>query len=45
MHDSKLSTLPFTGGKGTAAFTGFGVLLMSISAGLYFSNKKNKSAK
>lgn len=45
MHDSKLSTLPFTGGKGTAAFTGFGVLLMSISAGLYFTNKKNKSAK
>ena len=45
MNDSKLSTLPFTGGKGTAAFTGFGVLLMSISAGLYFTNKKNKSAK
>lgn len=45
MNDKKLDTLPFTGGKGTAAFTGFGVLLMSISAGLYFSNKKNKSAK
>lgn len=45
MNDLKLDTLPFTGGKGTAAFTGFGVLLMSISAGLYFSNKKNKSAK
>ena len=45
MNDLKLDTLPFTGGKGTAAFTGFGVLLMSISAGLYFTNKKNKSAK
>ncbi len=45
MHDLKLSTLPFTGGKGTAAFTGFGVLLMSIGAGLFFANKKDKSVK
>lgn len=45
MNDSKLAELPYTGGSGTAAFTGFGVLLMSIAAGLYFSNKKNKSAK
>lgn len=45
MHDSKLSALPYTGGSGTAAFTGCGVLLMSLAAGLYFSNKKNKSVK
>ncbi|SFN86173.1 LPXTG-motif cell wall anchor domain-containing protein/fimbrial isopeptide formation D2 domain-containing protein [Pseudobutyrivibrio sp. UC1225] len=45
MHDTKLSELPYTGGKGTAAFTGFGVLLMSVAAGLYFANKKNKSIK
>ena len=45
MHDSKVSTLPYTGGSGTAAFTGCGVLLMSLAAGLYFSNKKNRSVK
>ena len=45
MHDSTVSTLPYTGGSGTAAFTGCGVLLMSLAAGLYFSNKKNKSVK
>lgn len=45
MHDTKLSSLPYTGGKGTAAFTGFGVLLMSIGAGLFFANKKDKSVK
>lgn len=43
--DTKLLQLPYTGGKGTAAFTGFGVLLMSVAAGLYFANKKNKSVK
>jgi fimbrial isopeptide formation D2 family protein/LPXTG-motif cell wall-anchored protein len=45
MHDTKLSKLPYTGGKGTAAFTIFGVLLMGIAAGLYYVNKRNKSAK
>lgn len=45
VHDTKLSQLPFTGGSGTAAFTGFGVLLMSAAAGLYFANKKNNSTK
>ncbi|SHI75187.1 SpaA isopeptide-forming pilin-related protein [Pseudobutyrivibrio xylanivorans] len=45
MYDTKLSELPYTGGKGTAAFTGFGVLLMSVAAGLYYSNKKNKTTK
>ncbi len=43
VHDSKLAQLPHTGGSGTAAFTGFGVLLMSIAAGLYFSTKKNSA--
>lgn len=45
MLDTTLSQLPYTGGKGTAAFTGLGVLLMSVAAGLYFANKKNKSMK
>lgn len=45
MGNTTLSTLPYTGGKGTAAFTGFGVLLMSVAAGLYYANKKNKSVK
>ena len=45
MNDSKLAELPFTGGSGTAAFTIFGVILMSFAAGLYFINKKNKSVK
>ena len=45
MMDSLLIQLPYTGGKGTAAFTIFGVVLMSAGAGLYFFNKKNKSAK
>ncbi|MBR5637377.1 MAG: SpaH/EbpB family LPXTG-anchored major pilin [Pseudobutyrivibrio sp.] len=45
MNDTTLSSLPYTGGKGTAAFTGCGVLLMSIAAGLYYSNKKHKSSK
>ena len=45
MLDSKLIQLPYTGGKGTAAFTIFGVVLMSAGAGLYFVNKKNKSVK
>lgn len=45
MTDTTLSELPYTGGKGTAAFTGFGVLLMSVAAGLYYANKKNKSVK
>ncbi|SDB34731.1 LPXTG-motif cell wall anchor domain-containing protein [Pseudobutyrivibrio sp. YE44] len=45
MSDTTLITLPYTGGSGTAAFTGFGVLLMSVAAGLYFANKKNKASK
>ncbi len=43
--NTKLISLPHTGGSGTAAFTGCGVLLMSVAAGLFFSGKKNKSAK
>ncbi len=40
LADTPLIELPYTGGSGTAAFTGFGVLLMSLAAGLYFYNKK-----
>lgn len=42
--DTTLSALPYTGGSGTAAFTGFGILIMSVAAGLYFANK-NKAPK
>ncbi len=45
MHDSKLSLLPYTGGKGTAAFTIFGVLLMGVAVSIYCVIKKNKSVK
>ena len=42
--DTKLASLPFTGGMGTTLFTAFGVIIMAAAAGLYFANKK-KSAK
>ena len=42
--DTKLASLPFTGGMGTTLFTAFGVIIMVAAAGLYFANKK-KSAK
>ena len=45
MHDSKLSLLPYTGGKGTAAFTIFGVILMGAAVSIYCVIKKNKSVK
>ena len=42
--DSKLSTLPFTGGMGTTIFTVLGVAIMAIAAALYFATKKNSKA-
>ena len=44
VSDTKLASLPFTGGMGTTLFTAFGVIIMVAAAGLYFANKK-KSAK
>ncbi len=44
ISDTKLSSLPFTGGMGTTLFTVFGVIIMAAAAGLFFANKK-KSAK
>ncbi len=44
IKDTKLSSLPFTGGMGTTLFTVFGVIIMAAAAGLFFANKK-KSAK
>lgn len=41
--DDTLIELPYTGGSGTAAFTGIGVVLMSVAAGLYFSKKRKIS--
>ncbi len=44
IRDTKLASLPFTGGMGTTLFTVFGVIIMAAAAGLFFANKK-KSAK
>ncbi len=44
ISDTKLASLPFTGGMGTTLFTVFGVIIMAAAAGLFFANKK-KSAK
>ncbi|MEE1304445.1 MAG: SpaA isopeptide-forming pilin-related protein [Agathobacter sp.] len=44
LHDNylntKLSTLPFTGGMGTTIFTIVGCLVMIIAAGLFFANRR-----
>ncbi len=40
IRDTKLISLPFTGGMGTTIFTVLGVLVMAIAAALYFSMKK-----
>ena len=44
INDTKLSSLPFTGGMGTTIFTVLGVVLMSLAAVLYFATKKKSSA-
>ena len=38
--DTRLTTLPFTGGMGTTIFTVLGVALMAIAAAVYFATKK-----
>ena len=38
--NTKLSTLPFTGGMGTTIFTIVGCLVMIIAAGLFFVNRR-----
>jgi LPXTG-motif cell wall-anchored protein len=40
ISDTKLSTLPATGGIGTTIFTVLGCLLMITAAGLYFASRK-----
>ena len=40
IKDSKLATLPFTGGMGTTIFTVLGVAIMAMAAALYFATKK-----
>ncbi|SDB34847.1 LPXTG-motif cell wall anchor domain-containing protein/fimbrial isopeptide formation D2 domain-containing protein [Pseudobutyrivibrio sp. YE44] len=40
IRDTKLTSLPFTGGMGTTIFTVFGVAIMAIAAALYFSMKR-----
>lgn len=40
IKDSKLATLPFTGGMGTTIFTVLGVAIMAMASALYFATKK-----
>ncbi|MDR3894136.1 MAG: SpaA isopeptide-forming pilin-related protein, partial [Blautia sp.] len=44
MYDTKLSSLPSTGGIGTTIFTIGGCLIMIVAAGLFFASRR-KSAK
>nr|MCR5581327.1 LPXTG cell wall anchor domain-containing protein [Pseudobutyrivibrio sp.] len=39
--NTKLSSLPFTGGMGTTIFTVLGVAIMAIAAALFFATKKS----
>ena len=41
--DTKISSLPSTGGMGTTIFTIGGVVIMIAAAGLYFANRKKES--
>lgn len=43
MVDTKLSSLPFTGGMGTTIFTVLGVAIMVLASALYFATKKKAS--
>ena len=40
--DTKLSSLPSTGGIGTTIFTIGGCVIMIVAAGLYFSTRKKE---
>jgi len=44
VKDSRLASLPFTGGMGTTIFTVLGVAIMAIAAALFFATKKNSKA-
>jgi fimbrial isopeptide formation D2 family protein/LPXTG-motif cell wall-anchored protein len=41
--NTKLGTLPSTGGMGTIIFTVAGIAIMAIAAGLFIANRKNAS--
>ncbi len=43
MSDTKLVSLPFTGGMGTTIFTVLGVAIMAIAAALFFASKRKAS--
>lgn len=43
MIDTKLASLPFTGGMGTTIFTVLGVAIMALASALYFATKKKGS--
>ena len=44
LTDSKLSSLPSTGGIGTTIFTIGGIVIMVAAAGLYFANRRKNNA-
>ncbi|MBE5911497.1 SpaA isopeptide-forming pilin-related protein [Pseudobutyrivibrio sp.] len=43
IYDTKLASLPFTGGMGTTIFTVLGVAIMAIAAALFFASKRKAS--
>lgn len=44
MKDTKLASLPGTGGIGTTIFTIGGIVIMVAAAGLYFANRRKNNA-
>ncbi len=45
MKDTKLASLPFTGGMGTTIFTVLGVAIMVLASALYFAAKRRGALK
>ena len=45
IKDSKLSSLPFTGGVGTTIFTVLGVAIMALAAALFFASTRKTASK